>query len=61
MKGQERAMWDAMAALSDQITQLYDEHTSLTDPIIVERSRQLDNLVITWYRHHTSERSRRHD
>lgn len=61
MKGQERAMWDAMAALSDQITQLYDERTSLTDPIIVERSRQLDNLVVAWYRHHTSERSRRHD
>lgn len=50
MTPQEQRLFAAMADLSQQLCDLSDAHTSLTDPAMVHLSRQLDALILEWYR-----------
>jgi hypothetical protein len=50
MSPQEQRLVAAMAALSQQLYDLYDAPTPLTDTAIIHLSQQLDALILEWYR-----------
>jgi len=50
----DREVLDLIATLKGELTQLYDEGASLTDPQLLEYSRRIDHLIVDWCREHDS-------
>ena len=54
MAAPERDMLQLIARLSHELVRLVDRGCVLTDPLLVQRSQNLDRLIVEWCRQHSS-------
>ena len=50
MDGSDDKIRDGIAALSEQLSRLYEKHGTVDHPALLECSAQLDRLIVQWYR-----------
>lgn len=53
MAGRQEFLLRAIAECCERLSRLYTEGSSLTDPMLVQLSQQLDALIVEW--HHLPE------
>ena len=50
MDGSDDKIMDGIAALSEQLSRLYEKHGTVDHPALLTCSTQLDRLIVEWYR-----------